>query len=235
MDNILKIESLLELKANISANKDRYFDKERSWISQYFKGKEYYIPNAVNLSRVELTISLESEKDNDIENIKTFYSANKHLSLEDAADARLWTYLTHQTYYAYTKQRWLKKDNSDILSRFFYSLKGMGKIRNSIARLWWYGKFTYDESYGDPFELLYDFIQDTDYIEQFYGRNFHKNHDLSRNILKALNNWKKKGNEYPKREKFRILISEINRKGAYSIIDNMSLQEIENIIEKVCG
>lgn len=240
MAHILKLESVKELKGNLSLNKNKYHSESKTWISQYFKGKDYLVPNAINLSRVDLLSAPGEEnrtedRNEDIENIKRFYIANKHLTLEEVADARLWTYLTHETYYSYTKNRWVRKENSDIQARFFYSLRGMGKIRNSIARLWWYGKFTYDENLEDPFELLYDFIQDTDYIEQFYGRNFHKNHNLARRVLKALNIWKKEGNTYPKRDNFRKITTEINRKGAYSVIDNMDVNEIKEIIKKVCS
>lgn len=239
MNNILRLESVKELKSNIALNEEKYRKENTAWISQYFKDKDFFILNAINLCNAELVCTTAEKNRNidqseDIENIKNFYLQNKHLTLEEVADARLWSYLTHETYYNYTKKRWMREDNSDIQARFFYSLSGRGKIRNSIARLWWYGKFTYDESLDDPFELLPDFIQDTDYIEHFYGKNFHKNNDLAKRILHALNNWKKEGNEYPKREEFRRLTTEINRKGAYSVIDAMNIDEIKDIITKVC-
>lgn len=92
----------------------------------------------------------------DFENAKIIYSAfGNKLTPEDADDARLWVYLTHFTFFNYSRTRWATEGSSSatIADRFFY--KGNGRVsrtRNSIARLWWIPYLTYNPDGADDEE-----------------------------------------------------------------------------------
>jgi hypothetical protein len=94
----------------------------------------------------------------DAENVRRVYQWLHHLTPVQASDPRLWTYLTHGAYANYTAARWPIGAESNVLDRVRerYFLEGEGLaslVRNSIARLWWFGYLTRDMNQPDPFEL----------------------------------------------------------------------------------
>lgn len=96
------------------------------------------------------TISMIEDQDPalDFENAKIIYSAfGSKLTPEDADDSRLWVYLTHFTFFNYSRRRWAREGSSSetIVDRFFYKGNGgLSRTRNSIARLWWIPYLTFN-------------------------------------------------------------------------------------------
>jgi hypothetical protein len=84
----------------------------------------------------------------DFENAKIIYSAfGSLITPEDADDSRLWVYLTHFTFFNYSRIRWAREGSSSetIVDRFFYKGNGrLSRTRNSIARLWWIPYLTFN-------------------------------------------------------------------------------------------
>jgi hypothetical protein len=94
----------------------------------------------------------------DSENVRRIYQWLNHLTPVQASDPRLWVYLTHGPYASYAAARWPIDAESNVTDRIRerYFLEGEGLaslVRNSVARLWWFGYLTRDMNQLDPFEL----------------------------------------------------------------------------------
>lgn len=227
---ILTREAFNILTVNRKSNIDKYLE-HTPWLDNYFSGIPYEFETNLSLEKAPLIISNNSK--DDFNNIKIFYENYKELSLEEASDARLWTYFAHKRYYDYTFKRWILGSSitdSKIRERFFYSRTGKGKLRNALARLWWYGKATYDESYEDPYTLTKILIAKQDIAQNIFERNFSRNSNLTKNILKVIYKMEQNNETLPKREEFRTFSKALIRTGAFAITDILNEEQIENML-----
>lgn len=96
-----------------------------------------------------LECATEGGTDEEADNALKIYRWIGPLSAVQAADARLWTTLTHTIFWDYTQRRWpgLKGASENpvdyVLEHWF--TKGTGKAglrRNSVSRLWWAAHLT---------------------------------------------------------------------------------------------
>ena len=91
------------------------------------------------------TLNNRYDVTDDKENIITIYQALNCLSLQQATDERIWTYLTHVLAKEYTSKRWnaIPEDDEKAVKYIeaHYFVTGVrGLIRdNAVARLWWMG------------------------------------------------------------------------------------------------
>ena len=98
----------------------------------------------VNPARFD-TLNNRYDVADDKENIITIYQALNCLSLQQATEERIWTYLTHVLVKEYTSKRWnaIPEDNEKAVKYIeaHYFVTGVrGLIRdNAVARLWWMG------------------------------------------------------------------------------------------------
>ena len=95
----------------------------------------------------DLVVSKKSERaaDNDAENAVLIYEYLTGLSRVQAADPRLWTTLTHTTFWSYCQGRWPSANKKDYVLEHWFELKGRGLgalRRNAISRLWWAAHLT---------------------------------------------------------------------------------------------
>jgi hypothetical protein len=94
-----------------------------------------------------LVVSKKGEKasDNDAENAILIYGYLTGLSRVQAADPRLWTTLTHTTFWSYCQGRWPSANKKDYVLEHWFYFKGRGLAalrRNAISRLWWAAHLT---------------------------------------------------------------------------------------------
>ena len=119
-------------------------------------------PTRLTLPR-SLTLELPDGRDTkDAVNARRIHAALPDLAPADAADPRLWAYLTHVTFWHYMRKRWDvanpankgKTARQINYVREHYFLSGnRATVRNGIARLWWFGHLTHDPARDDPYEL----------------------------------------------------------------------------------
>lgn len=129
----------------------------------------------------------------DAENVRRVFQWLNQLTPVQASDPRLWVYLSHGPYVQYTAARWPIDPDSNVAGRirerYFIEGEGLASlVRNSIARLWWFGYLTWDKNQPDPFELTEVLLSLQDiqmaFLERAIGR--------SPRILKgALKLWRK--------------------------------------------
>lgn len=234
----LKEESLEILKENIKANKDLYLNENNEWIYDFFKGEDPFIEFKDEVNDFELDMSEKIATETDLKNIKIIYENLKFLTESQASDERFWAGLCHDKFYSYMKYRWGNQiiENSDdeencvgkIKQSYFY---GFGKRRsvawNGIAKLWWIGKLTYDESLKNPYEI-------TEYVAKDLGTttlylcssNFTSNKNIRLGMFKAILEFERKGYRIS-RNKLKRIMKEINILGGSYLLDFYSEDEIK--------
>lgn len=232
-----------ELFDNIEANKQFYQKADNEWIKTVFNDRVFSKESRIDVSALPTLDAANGEFSNIILIFETF---KEKLSPKQASNPFLWAWLTHIHYWKYAHERWAKDEMSVdmIKQRFFCSFltknaegNRVGFLRNAISRLWWMGYLTYQEDHpSNPFELTKLLVSNTDLCQSVLERNFSMNKNITIGILKAI----LKINENEKREvgvshiegevyEWRDLCKYINRYGAVSVLDALSIDEIEEI------
>lgn len=178
------------------------------------------------------TSSLRPEQ-TDAENVKRFYRKFRFLSSEDVTQETLWAGLTLGPFWNYVKYRCGLKDNctpSNIRQHFFFA-DGPRRslLSNSLARLWWIGRFTYDSKRADPWELSKFVCENPGCMTPVFDGDLYKNHTLIRAFLSAVYSARSRGIRLGD-NKIAELVRYLKLLGGISILDSLS-EEI--IFDKV--
>lgn len=185
---------------------------------------------------IELIIPTGNDK-KDLENTKILYDAYRELTPTQASDSRLWTYLTHVTYWDYMKARWplkeAKKPNNRIRDRYFLRRLNLEALtRNGLSRLWWYGFLTYDENRTNPWELTEVLLSRADLAVGITERGLGCNTNIRTAVLEFLieNPEIKKSEIYS-----RNILVKLNLVGGVKNLPYLEVSEIKEILNELKG
>ena len=188
----LKEDALETLRGNVKSNLKNYAKPSNEWIYEFFENQEPFGEYKYEVNKFDLLISRDKPEETDIENIKILYTNLKMLTDSQATDERLWAGMAHSNFWEYMNHRWKlsadKLNEKEIKSKFFFN---NGRIRSlivhPIAKLWWAGRNTYDETRKNPFELT-EFLERDFATRNFYlfSSNFSKNEKILRALLSAM-------------------------------------------------
>ncbi|MTV50838.1 hypothetical protein GJ688_18055 [Heliobacillus mobilis] len=227
--------SLEILKGNIKLNLRKYTNTTNDWIYDYFNDKSPFIEYKVIVNDFTLDMSSDKPEETDVENIKRIYTNMISLTETQATDERLWSGLEHGIFWDYMQYRWQmnKKlpSESEINSRFFFGQsKRRSLLTNTISRLWWIGKLTYDDNRKNPFELTeylkYDFATK---ILMLFSSNYSSNPTIVRALLSSLLDLERKGTTID-RETFREVTKYLNVLGGTYILDYLDEEVLKDKI-----
>lgn len=229
----MKKEALEFVKKNINNLYTHYFtDDTPDWISEEYGSDAFAVFKEI--PDFELCeISEKAAGEIDFENIQRLFLAMKELSESQAAEERLWAGLCNKTFYEYLRRRWRydetditdsEKDSSTILSRFFFSSGARSSyFRNSLAKYWWVGRLSYDETnVNDSFYAL-KVIGSSDLnskiTEIFYNNTFASNPIILKAITKALGYYYEKGIYLSEKDVLRPTMQYLNAVGGALCLD----------------
>jgi hypothetical protein len=234
----LRGNSLDRLQSNITANQHLY-SAPTPWLSSYFSGSSWLQEsNLVQYEPFELIMPLSKTEHRDLKNTRIVYTALRHLTPLQAADPRLWAYMTHVPHWEYMRQRWPieqylgKKDLRDNMQDHYFLKppKSRALIHNGLARLWWYGYCSYDESRDDPFELTTALLKNLDVAQTLLERAFSLNTSVTRTMLSILLEREKQGKAFYVRERVRDLAKYIVQIGGVTIIDALDEPDLRELV-----
>jgi len=232
----LKNDSLYILKDNIKNNVENYSSINALWIKDITNDNNNFIEFKTEVPSFELITSDNPEKD-DLENIKILYTNLSKLTDSQASDERLWSGLCHDLFWNYMQKRWPLDKASDKVkyikkNYFFAHGEKRSLMTNGLARLWWLGRLTYDETNEEnPFEL-------TEYLSKdfngkgfpLFGSNFSNNRKLLRSLLYTIKSYEITNNINLSRTQFIEMIKSMNMWSGKLLID--SLEEVV-LVEKI--
>lgn len=237
--NFLEEEALFTLKGNIKNNKLKYREIENGWITDFFNGKSPFIEFKYDVNDFQLIMNEEKPEKTDLENIKRIYLNLKFLTETQATDERLWAGLAHDKFWTYMQYRWpldrMKEPEVNIKRQYFF---GESKRRSltfhGLAKLWWIGRYTYDERLDNPFEITEYVCKDLATTSLYlFSSNFTSNDNIRLGMLKAIVDMEKKGYRV-KRQEQKEIIKYLNILGGTYIIDMFDENEIyEMVIKKL--
>lgn len=171
----------------------------------------------------------------DMDSSIKIFNALKHLDLVQANDKRLWVTLTHTLFYNYTRKRWgIGESSSDdtIKDRFHFEGAALRqRNQNSVARLWWASKLTYDPKRDDPFELTKLLLEKQDFYQNLIDRRF----STYRGTLIGFLNFYSKNKHLDLKLEMRKLFKGLNALGGVRVLSLMQEQEVEKELVKLCG
>jgi hypothetical protein len=174
-----------ELLQQVEDNFERY-KQEKPWAAAAMKTMHHgVIDTRLKPARkIDLLADPPKQKGHyDLENSIRLHQALPNLTPVQARDPRLWAYLAHETFWEYMRNRWAvesRKKESDpityIRTHYFVAKQDSRALsRHGIARLWWHGYLTFDQSRKNPYELtnvlLYQLDITQTILERSLGRN----------------------------------------------------------------
>jgi len=170
-----------------------------------------------------------------VENIQRVYNHMKFLSDSQASDERIWAAYTFSEFLDYMRYRWKASSISDLENRYLFGYSVQRSLfRNGVSRLWWIGRFTYDETRLDPYELTRFLCKDQDYIENICGRNIFNNPNVGFATISALYDAEKAG-VVVNRELVREVSRYVNLLAGTYLLDTLSEEEIYQKIQNKLG
>jgi hypothetical protein len=240
--NFMRDESVYILKEYIKKNKltDYYEKDNNNWIKNITNVDDNFGTLNKEFPDFQLKISDNPEKD-DLENIKIVYFALKDLTDSQASDERLWAGLCNNQFWNYMQKRWPvskvadDKKSNFILQHYFFNNGARSTLLNSMARLWWYGRLTYDETNtSNPFELTEYLAKDLNgkgYM--LFGSNFSSNRRLLRIFLYTIKDFEDKNNIVLDRDsEFNKLRKKMVLWSGKLLIDYLDENDIKNRLNK---
>lgn len=244
--HFLREDGLAALKTNVQGNVKLYENKTNDWVYEYFDGDNPFVEYKMQIDDFQFCESSDSGK-NDVENAIRLYSAMRGLSDTQATDERLWAGLCHGDFWNYVHERWaLSKFTGDsvtnLLWRYFFNNKYGARralFRNTLSRLWWLGRLTYDEKRKDPFELTHYWEEDFSTKSLIlFSSNYMGNVELTRGLITALIELEREGFSLgtKKRDTYYQASQFLNVYGGTHILDYYSEEEIkEKVINHMYG
>lgn len=233
----LKQECLDILKNNIAYNIENYSQDNNKWIYDYLEIETPFLPFKYETKEFELkTEGFDSSSAMDLENSKILYENLKGISESAASDERLWAGLTHSNFYSFVQKRWAydvenMKHENYIKSRYFYSETSKGIFRNTLSKLWWIGKLTYDESRNDPYELT-NVLGSGDMatrVNDMFTSNFSRNPKSGHAFLSAIKEFEDQGIKIGGYT-YRKAVQYMNAFGGITLIDYLTEAEIKKTV-----
>lgn len=193
-----------------------------------------YLSDSIRIDLEHNDVILGTKPSDDMENSIKIFSCLKNLDLVQANDRRLWVTLNHTVFYNYAKTRWAISElssNEVIKDRFHFEGSGLrARNQNSIARLWWGAKITYDESRADPFELTKLLWERQDFYQNLIDRKL----STYSCILKGFIEFYSLNKQIDLKFEMRKLIKGINAYGGVRLLPLLGENEVKEQIFKLC-
>lgn len=172
------------------------------------------------------------------ENSKNIFEAYKTLNPTQATDIRLWTYLSHVTYWRYMRirrpvEKQPKKGRVNyILTHWFIQrVNARNLLRHDISLLWWVPYLTYDKKQKDPYVLTKEAFSMLDYTRHLLSGVQGRNKIFAHALLEYVIENKTLFKNY-KEARVRFLMRKVNFLAGYKVFPALSKNEIKRIFEQ---
>ena len=230
-------DDLNAVKSNLSAVLRDVIAEDGKSLNEFFGRDNLIKETQFEINNFKLDMSQPNGKESltDVENIQRVYNHMKFLSDSQASDERIWAAYTFSEFLDDMRYRWKASSISDLGNRYLFGYSVQRSLfRNGVSRLWWIGRFTYDETRLDPYELTRFLCKDQDYIENICGRNIFNNPDVGFATISALNDAEKAG-LVVNRELVREVSKYVNLLAGTYLLDTLSKEEIYQKIQNKLG
>jgi hypothetical protein len=219
------------LKAAAGSNMTQYATGV-SWIGQFGAGQQHVREsNQIVDPPPVLVLPTDGPTKHDAVNARVIYEWLKVITPALAMEERLWAYLTHVTFAEYMSARWPVENAATVVRRYMFEGMSFAALsRNGIARLWWAGYLTRDESRPNQYELTEALFMRQDVQVALMERSLGKCALVRTSVLDFLrNNRELLGNEAFGR-RIQRLVRELNLLGGVTILDSLPAASIDRFL-----
>ena len=210
-----------------------------------YNKKEVFENTTILTENPELILP-EAGNNHDFDNAKIIFDIYRSMTPVQATDVRIWTYLSHVTYWEYMQKRRSvdkqpeQKRTGYILQHYFIdTLNPNNLMRHDISLLWWAAYLTYDPDREDPYELTEELFSMLDYTRNLLPGTQGRNKNFVHALLEFVIENKEVFKNY-KASKVRFLMRKANfvsgyknfpsiPKGAIKTIFRQYINELEGI------
>lgn len=230
-------DDLNAVKSNLSGVLYDVIAEDGKSLNDFFGRDNLIKETQFEINDFKLDMSQPDGKESltDVENIQRVYNHMKFLSDSQASDERIWAAYTFSEFLDYMRYRWKASSISDLENRYLFGYSVQRSLfRNGVSRLWWIGRFTYDKTRLDPYELTRFLCKDQDYIENICGRNIFNNPNVGFATISALYDAEKAG-VVVNRELVREVSRYVNLLAGTYLLDTLSKEEIYQKIQNKLG
>lgn len=232
----IKEDSLIAIKANLEHYSSNFTLSTNSWIETEL-GYSPFLDTKYALPEFKLDMSEENPFLTEAINVQIVYEKLKFLTDSQASDERLWAGLCLGPFWEYVQYRWKIKDNctkNNVEQHYFFGFGNRRSLtRNALARLWWIGRLTYDDTRTDPYELTKFVCENSNYIMSILERNTSNNLMINRSFISAALVARKRGLQIDTKT-VKEVSKYLNLLGGIYILDCLSEETIhEKMLEKI--
>ncbi len=229
----------IDLLKNYDLNENlKNYSGDNSWLITKYQNNGIDLFGSYEKKQFkDFTLICSESSANDFENMKIIYESLKELTNSQASDERIWAGLAHNYCWEYMQKRWplpedKNKMRSHILNNYFFWNSTKAVFLNGISRLWWYAKYTYDESFENPY-MLTKYICENDLNGKIYpllSCRFAMDPQIFKNILLSIKEYEEEKNTKLSRDQFGELKKYLNRLSGKIVIDTLSFNELKKKI-----
>lgn len=231
----ISYDNLDAIKANLSSWTDNFKLDSSAWLEVEFNNALFLDSKYGEIPDFTLDMTADKPFFTEATNAQKVYEHLKFLSDSQASDERLWAGLCLGPFWKYVQYRWdicKKPTPTNILQHYFFGYGARRSLtRNAIARLWWIGRLTYDESRSDPYEFTRLVCENSDYIMHILERNTSNNPMIIRAFLGAVLDARSEGLNI-NTDTVGELAKYLNLLGGIYILDCLSAERIHDKIIK---
>jgi len=224
-----------DLENNIVKNKDHYFDND-DWVSEHFKGKNYFHRSRIEVNSVELqhlpaNASESMKNENDLINVRLLYNAFKDLTPFQACSKELWSYLAHVQFKDYVHSRWMRNPGKRTIATRYFVNGSQGIFHNAISRLWWFGHITYQHDEKNPYKLTKVLLTNQQVCMDLIDEPYSFNREIVKGMLTGLKRFMDDYEIYRGiTDIWRDCVQYINRKGAIVNLDALGADTLSDTV-----
>lgn len=237
-------EGLAVLKQSFTNHLPEYIAGNQQFFLDYFDKNNYLADSAYTVTDfTDDLVYFKNSDEDDLHNIKVIYEVMKNIPTYIMMDDRFWAGLNHTIMWDYIMKRrageafgdGIQNQSDKIYNSFFTHTKhGMkrGTYVNCVSRLWWAGKLTYDEDSSDHYLLTEELCKKgfASTIILFSSSNIMGRKEARFALLKMIKKFREAGNDV-KRDDIVAGIRYLNLVAGSSLIDTMSYQDLEDMLE----
>lgn len=213
---------------------EKYEAGKASFVNERFEDDSWSHHLKFTYNRIKLVEDKDPTKD--IDNVKLLYDALKHIPSRHFAEESIWSYFTHIEFWNYMQKRWpvekSRKDKFGYIVKHYF-LNGQSDralLDNGIARLWFIGYVTYDDTRKDPYEWTKLLLTNQEVLRTLSERPVLfriKNFRLA--LFKSM---QQNITPYQDRDKFRAFVMHFVSISGIKRLDSFTVDELASQIQK---
>ena len=234
----IRESQLRQLKNAVADNLGVYLSGNPDWPA-FFEGESFLRRSSIPMGE-DLAARVRMPRDGntmDAENCAVVYESLKGLTLQQAADERVWAHLAHFGLWEYVRRRWPLDENKPEAAvravRNHYFVSGVrGLFRdNGVSRLWWMGWIASRCPHFSMEKTLEILLHQSDVRANLLERSsFGMSAEIFSAVMKRLGESYEGDRSLFERSTFREFMKRLNRTGGKVALNALEPERLDGLV-----